>query len=274
MNKLPIEKKVQVVQCLVEGMSIRATSRITDVSKPTILKLLGEVGRACWTFHDHTVVNLNCHRIQCDEIWSFVYSKEKNKPHDIENAGDVWTWTAIDADTKLIVGWHVGNRDADSANTFMHDIDSRLARRVQLTTDGLTSYLEAVTDSFGSQIDFAQLVKIYGREGNAASTEKKYSPAECIGCKKNVVSGNPDPAHISTSFVERQNLTMRMHMRRFTRLTNAFSKKIENHCFAIALHFVYYNFVKLHKTLRITPAMAAGLTKRFMSIEDIVKLVD
>lgn len=274
MNKLSIEKKVHVIQCLVEGMSIRATSRITDVSKPTVLKILADVGRACWAFHDRTVTNLNCRRIQCDEIWSFVYSKEKNKPQHIENAGDVWTWTAIDADTKLIVGWHVGNRDADSANTFMHDVESRLNRRVQLTTDGLHSYLEAVTDSFGSQIDFAQLVKLYGKEGSTANAEKKYSPAECIGCKKSVVSGTPDPKHISTSFVERQNLTMRMHMRRFTRLTNAFSKKIENHCYAIALHFVFYNFVKIHKTLRVPPAMEAGLIKRLMTIKDIVILAE
>jgi IS1 family transposase len=274
MNKLSIEKRVQVINLLVEGNSIRATSRIANVDKETVMKLLVDVGSACWKFHDEKVVNVNSRRIQCDEIWSFVYSKEKNKPANVANAGDVWTWTAIDADSKLIVAWHVGGRDADSANTFMHDVDSRLARRVQLTTDGLHSYLEAVTDSFGSQIDFAQLVKMYGKEGSTANSEKKYSPAECIGCKKTLVSGNPDPKHISTSFVERQNLTMRMHMRRFTRLTNAFSKKIENHCYAIALHFVYYNFVKLHKTLRITPAMAAGLTKRFMSIEDIVRLAD
>lgn len=274
MNKLPIEKRVQIINLLVEGNSLRSTSRIADVSINTVTKLLVDVGSSCWKFHDEKVVNLTSRRIQCDEIWSFVYSKEKNKPANVANAGDVWTWTAIDADSKLIVGWFVGNRDADSANTFMQDIESRLNRRVQLTTDGLNSYLEAVTDSFGSQIDFAQLVKLYGKEGSAASTEKKYSPAECIGCKKNVVSGNPDPAHISTSFVERQNLTMRMHMRRFTRLTNAFSKKIENHCYAIALHFVYYNFVKIHKSLRVPPAMEAGLIKRLMTIEDIVRLAD
>jgi IS1 family transposase len=274
MNKLPIEKKIKIIQLLVEGNSLRSTSRIVDCSINTVTKLLVDVGSACWKFHDEKVVGLNCKRIQCDEIWSFVYSKEKNKPQHIENAGDVWTWTAIDADTKLIVGWMVGNRDADSANTFMYDISKRLSRKVQLTTDGLHSYLEAVADSFGSQIDFAQLVKLYGKEGSTANAEKKYSSAECIGCKKHVVSGNPDPAHISTSYIERQNLTMRMHMRRFTRLTNAFSKKIENHCFAIALHFVYYNFVKIHKTLRVPPAMEAGLIKRIMSIEDIVRLAD
>jgi IS1 family transposase len=273
MNKLPLEKRVQIINLLVEGNSMRSTSRIADVSINTVTKLLVNVGNACWKFHDERVVGLTCKRIQCDEIWSFVYSKEKNKPQDIENAGDVWTWTAIDADTKLIVGWMVGNRDVDSANTFMKDIESRLTKRVQLTTDGLHSYLEAVTDSFGSHIDFAQLVKLYGKEGSTANAEKKYSPAECIGTKKTIVSGNPDLKHISTSFVERQNLTMRMHMRRFTRLTNAFSKKIENHCYAIALHFVYYNFVKIHKTLRVPPAMEAGLIKRIMSIEDIVRMV-
>lgn len=274
MNKLPIEKRVQIISLLVEGNSLRSASRIADVSINTVTKLLVDVGVACWDFHDTHVVNVNSRRIQCDEIWSFVYSKEKNKPEGMENAGDIWTWTAIDADSKLIVGWHVGNRDADSANTFMQDIQSRLAKRVQLTSDGLHSYLEAVTDNFGSQIDFAQLVKLYGKEGSTGNAEKKYSPAKFTGARKTVISGNPDPDHISTSYVERQNLTMRMHMRRFTRLTNAFSKKIENHAYAIALHFVYYNFVKQHKTLRVTPAMAAGLTKRFMSIEDIVNLSD
>ena len=274
MNKLPIEKIVQIITLLVEGNSLRSCSRIADVSINTVTKLLVDVGRACEKFHNEKVVGVKSKRVQCDEIWSFVYAKEKNKPADMEGVGDVWTWTALDADSKLIVSWLVGDRDADTANTFMHDVANRLATRVQLTTDGLSKYLEAVTDSFGSYIDFAQLIKIYGKEGSAASTEKKYSPPECIGCKKQTISGDPDPKHISTSYVERQNLTMRMHMRRFTRLTNAFSKKIENHCHAIALHFVYYNFVKQHKTLRITPAMAAGLTKRFMSIEEIVRLAE
>lgn len=275
MNKLPIEKRVQIINLLVEGSSLRATSRIADVSINTVTKLLVDVGRACQKFHEEKVVGITSRRIQADEIWSFVYSKEKNVPSGMEDeAGDVWTWTAIDADSKLIVSWLVGDRDADSANVFMNDVASRLTNRVQLTTDGLHAYLEAVTDSFGSQIDFAMLQKIYAKSGNAGSAEKKYSPAECTGCKKTTISGNPDPKHISTSYVERQNLTMRMHMRRFTRLTNAFSKKIENHCYAIALHFVYYNFVKQHKTLRVTPAMAAGLTKRFMSLEDIVRLTD
>ena len=274
MNKLPLEKRVQIINLLVEGNSIRACTRIADVSKNTVTKLLIEVGKACIKFHNETVLTVKSKRIQCDEIWSFVYSKEKNKPEGMENVGDVWTWTALDADSKLIVSWFVGARDIESASIFMNDVASRLSNRVQLTTDGLHTYLEAVADSFGSQVDFAQLQKIYGKEGNAKSAEKKYSPAECIGCKKNVIWGNPDPEHISTSYVERQNLTMRMHIRRFTRLTNAFSKKIENHCYAIALHFVYYNFVKIHKTLRVPPAMEAGLIKRLMSIEDIVKLTD
>jgi IS1 family transposase len=274
MNKLSLDKKVQVIQLLVEGNSIRATSRISDVSKPAVLKLLGEVGRACQAFHNKTVVNLKSRRIQADEIWSFVGCKEKSRQKGKQGHGDAWTWTALDADTKLIVGWYVGNRNADSANEFMQDVAKRLERRVQLTTDGLHCYLEAVTEGFGSQIDFAQLVKIYGKEGSTSNAEKKYSPAECIGCKKTVISGNPDPDHISTSYVERQNLTMRMHMRRFTRLTNAFSKKIENHTYAISLHFVYYNFVKIHKTLRVPPAMEAGLIKRLMTIEDIVRLAD
>jgi IS1 family transposase len=277
MNKLPLHKKVQIINMLVEGSSMRSTSRVCDVSINTVTKLLVDVGTACQLFHNKMVMGLTSKRVQCDEIWSFVYSKEKNVPESMENVegvGDVWTWTAIDADTKLIIDFFVGNRDAESANIFMNNVALRLNTKVQLTTDGLKAYLEAVTDAFGSRIDFAQLVKIYGGTGDGVSTEKKYSPAECTGAKKNVVSGNPDEKHISTSYVERQNLTIRMSNRRFTRLTNAFSKKIDNHCHALALHFVYYNFVRQHKTLRVTPAMAAGISKRFYSIEDIVRLVD
>ena len=260
---------------LVEGNSLRSTSRMADISINTVTKLLVDVGRACEKFHNEKVVSVEAKRVQCDEIWSFIYSKQKNVPEGMEDyAGDVWTWTAIDADSKLIISWMVGGRDADTANNFITDVAKRITKRVQLTTDGHHAYLEAVAESFGSQIDFAQLVKLYGNEGATSRTEKKYSPAEVVGTKKQVISGKPDEKHISTSYVERQNLTMRMHMRRFTRLTNAFSKKVENHCYAIALHFVYYNFVKQHKSLRITPAMAAGLTKRFMSIEDVVRLTD
>lgn len=275
MNKLPIQKRIQIINMLVEGSSLRATSRVCDVSINTVSKLLVNVGRGCIEFHNKTVQNVKSERIQCDEIWSFVYSKEKNKPIDMEGVGDVWTWTALDSDTKLMISWLVGGRDADSACEFMRDVKNRIHKqRVQLTSDGLYAYQEAVTEAFGSQIDFAQLVKLYGKGEGSHTTERKYSPAECIGAKKTVISGKPDEAHISTSHVERSNLTMRMHMRRFTRLTNAFSKKIENHCHAIALHFVYYNFAKVHKTLRVTPAMEAKLMKKPMTIEDIVKLAD
>ena len=274
MNKLSIEKRAQIIGLLVEGNSLRASSRLAKVSINTVTKLLVEVGKACAKFHNDTVIDVKSNKIQCDEIWSFVYSKQKNIPQGMEDyAGDVWTWTALDADSKLIISWCVGQRDAIAANDFMNDVAARLSNRVQLTTDGNRAYLNAVENAFKGDIDYAMLVKLYGQpEGNSA--ERKYSPSECIGTETSVINGQPEQKFISTSYVERQNLTMRMHMRRFTRLTNAFSKKIENHCHAIALHFVYYNFVKQHKTLRITPAMAAGLTKRFMSIEDIVRLAD
>lgn len=276
MNKLPIEKRVQIINLLVEDSSLRAASRIADVSINTVTKLLVDVGRACQKFHNEKVIGGTTKRIQCDEIWSFVYAKDKHATDEKkeQGAGDVWTWVGIDADTKLVVSRLVGNRNADCANVFMNDVASRLKNRVQLTTDGLKHYLDAVSDAFARQIDFAQLVKMYGNPSGESKEERKYSPGECTGIKKYVVTGDPDPKHISTSYIERQNLTMRMHMRRFTRLTNAFSKKIENHCYAIALHFVYYNFVKIHKTLRVPPAMEAGLIKRLMSIEDIVRLAD
>jgi IS1 family transposase len=275
MNRLPLEKRTQVINLLVEGNSLRATSRIADVSINTVTKLLVDVGIACAKFHNDHTIHVQSKRVQCDEIWSFCYAKEKNVPNELKGtgrAGDVWTWTAIDADSKLVVSWYVGDRDAYSANVFMKDVADRLANRVQLTTDGLKVYLDAVYNAFEGFIDFAQLIKMYGGDKDS---KKRYSPAECIGIKKRAVQGNPDKMHVSTtSYIERQNLTMRMHMRRFTRLTNGFSKKIENHCHAIALHFVYYNWCKIHKTLRVTPAMEAGLTKKFMEIEDIVKLVN
>jgi IS1 family transposase len=274
MNKLPIEKRVQIINLLVEGNSLRYTSRIADVSINTVTKLLVDTGKACEKFHDETIKEVRSQRIQADEIWSFVYAKEKNATQEQkkDGAGDAWTWTALDADSKLIVSWYVGDRSFISAREFMQDVASRLANRVQLTTDGHRAYLTAVDDAFGGQIDYAQLIKIYGQpEGNA--NERRYSPAECTGTEKNVISGQPYEKFVSTSYVERQNLTMRMHMRRFTRLTNAFSKKLENHCNAIALHFVYYNFVKIHKSLRVTPAMQAGLTKKPMTLTDIANLV-
>lgn len=273
MNTLSLEKKAQIIRLLVEGNSLRSCSRITDTSITTVCRLLVDVGMACWNFHDAHVVNVKCDRVQCDEIWSFVYSKEKNKPEGIENAGDVWTWTGMCADSKLMLSWNIGDRDAGSANYFMHDLASRLASRVQLTTDGHHAYLEAVANNF-DEIDYAMLVKLYGKEGDGSKTaEKKYSPAKFTGSKKTVIEGNPKDKFISTSYVERSNLTMRMCMRRFTRLTNAFSKKIENHAYSVALHMVYYNFVRQHQSLRITPAMAAGLTKRFMTIEDIARMI-
>lgn len=275
MNKLPLETRKQIISLLVEGNSLRATSRITGTSINTVTKLLVDVGSACMKFHDEKVKNVSSKKIQMDEIWSFVYAKQKNVPNEkISSAGDVWTWTAIDADTKLIVSYYVSDRSAESARTFIKDVADRLTGRIQLTTDGYQRYLEPVADIFQGNIDYAQLIKVYGASKGEHETEKRYSPGECTGTKKNVVYGKPNPRDISTSFVERQNLTMRMHMRRFTRLTNAFSKKIENHCYAIALHFVYYNFCRIHKTLRVTPAMEAGLTKDIMEIEDIVKLTE
>jgi IS1 family transposase len=274
MNQLNMEKRVQIVSALVEGNSIRAISRMTGASKNTIAKLLVELGSACADYLDKTLVNLNCKRIQCDEIWSFVGAKDKNVPanrKDVFGVGSVWTWVAIDADTKLVCSWMVGRRDAGCATAFIQDLAGRLANRVQLTTDGLKVYMNAVADGFGSNIDYAMLIKIYG---NDSEGEKRYSPAVCTGCKKEDKIGNPDFKHVSTSYIERQNLTMRMQMRRFTRLTNAFSKKIENHIAALAIHYVHYNFIRIHQTLRVTPAMAAGVSNRLWSIQDLVGLLN
>jgi IS1 family transposase len=274
MNKLTPEKRIQVVACLVEGSSIRSTVRITGAAKNTVAKLLVDLGRACSTYQDRVLRNLTCRRIECDEIWSFVGCKEKNVRREDKGSGqrgDVWTWTAIDADTKLIPCWFVGGRDGGSAYHFMHDLADRLAHRVQLTTDGHKPYLMAVADAFGNQIDYATLTKIYG-EG--PKTEARYSPAQCMGAKKAVVSGQPQHEHVSTSFVERANLTMRMSMRRFTRLTNGFSKKVENHEHAVALYFMHYNFCRIHQTLRVTPAMEAGVSNHVWSLTELVALVD
>jgi IS1 family transposase len=274
MNRLDSTRRAQVIRCLVEGNSIRATVRITGVAKNTVVKLLVEAGYGCAEFQDKAFRDLNLKRIQCDEIWSFCYAKDKNLPTDKQEVfgyGSVWTWTAIDAETKLVPCWMVGPRDAESANMFMTDLASRLATRVQLTTDGFKPYLEAVEGAFGGAIDYAMLVKLYGEDMQG---DTRYSPAVCNGSKKEIVSGSPSRKHISTSYVERQNLTMRMHMRRFTRLTNAFSKKLENHIAAISLHFMYYNFCRIHQSLRVTPAMAANVTDRVWDVEDIVKLLE
>ena len=274
MKRLSTEKRIQIIGLLVEGMSLRAASRLSGCSFNTVTRLLVDAGEACAAYHDEHVRGLTCKRVQCDEIWSFCYTKQRNVPNAKkapEGAGDVWVWTAIDADNKHAVSWLVGGRDAAYANAFMQDVADRLTSRVQLTTDGHIPYLEAVEGAFGAAVDFAQLVKIYGP---APDGEKRYSPPVCRGAKKDVFTGRPNRKYISTSYVERQNLTMRMHMRRFTRLTNAFSKKVENHAHAVALHFMYYNFVRIHTTLKCSPAMAAGVTDRLWELEDIVALID
>ena len=274
MNKLNRQKRVQVIAALVEGNSIRSTVRMTGVAKNTVTKLLADIGSVCAEYQDKTLRNLTCKRIQCDEIWSFCYAKQKNVPEDKKDVfgyGDVWTWTAIDPDTKLIASYMVGLRNAEYASLFMNDLAGRLGHRVQLTTDGLKAYLEAVDGAFGADIDYAQLIKMYGKENAGAG---RYSPPTVTGTKRQHVVGKPDRKHVSTSLVERQNLTMRMSMRRFTRLTNGFSKKVENLEHAVALHFMYYNFVRIHKSLRVTPAMAAGVTDHLWEIEDIVKLLE
>lgn len=276
MNKLPIEKRRQILAMLCEGSSMRSISRVADVSINTVSKLLVEAGEAALAIHDETVRNVKASRVQCDEIWSFCYAKDKNVPaakDAPEGAGDVWTWTAIDADTKLIVSYFVGDRSGQSAIALMDDLRARLSNRVQLTTDGHKAYLEAVEGAFGADVDYGQLVKLYGTVGGK-SAEVRYSPAECTGIRKFTVEGNPDVKHISTSYVERQNLTMRMSMRRFTRLTNGFSKKLDNHIHALALYFVFYNFTRIHKTLRMSPAMAAGITDRLWSLDDVIAKID
>lgn len=277
MNKLPLATRAQIINLLCEGNSLRATARLTNTSLNTVTKLLVDAGKACMTFHDAIMRKVPAKLIQCDEIWSFIGSKEKNTTDETKKAGegDVWTWVAIDPDTKLVVSYWVGARETRDAYYFMADLYSRLYERVQITTDGLNSYIGGVASTFKKDVDFAQLIKIYGSGNQEANkTARKYSPVEFTGSRKSVVRGNPDMNEVSTSHVERQNLTMRMNIRRFTRLTNAFSKKYENHCYAIALHFVYYNFCRIHKTLRVTPAMEAGLHNDILKIEDIVKMID
>lgn len=273
MNRLNKDKQAKIIAALVEGNSLRATARMCDVAFNTVLKLLPQVGRACAKYQGRVFRNLPCKRIQCDEIWSFCYAKAKNVPADKQGQfgyGDLWTWVAIDADTKLVPSWCVGTRDAGTAFEFMHDLAGRLANRVQLTTDGHRVYLTAIESAFGADIDYAMLVKIYGSD---AKSDTKYSPAECIGCQTVGIAGRPNPKYVSTSYVERQNLTMRMNMRRFTRLTNAFSKKVENHAAAVALHYMYYNFCRIHQTLRVTPAMEAGIADHVWDVKEIAELL-
>jgi IS1 family transposase len=273
-NVLSTAKRVQIVSALVEGVGIRPTARMCGVSKDTVMKLWVEMGEACALFQDETLRGLTCKRLEVDELWAFCYAKAKNVPADkagVFGVGDVWTFTAIDAETKLMPSYLVGSRDAGCATEFMQDLAGRLANRVQLTTDGHKMYLSAVEDAFGGAIDFAQLVKIYGKAPEGP--EVRYSPAECIGCERIGVTGNPDPKLVSTSYVERSNLTVRMSVRRFTRLTNAFSKKLRNHTAAFGLFSAHYNFCRIHKTLRVTPCMAAGVTARVWSIADLVGLL-
>ena len=274
MNKLSNDKRCAVVAALVEGNSIRATARMTNVSKPTILKLIADLGPVCADYQDAALNNLNCQQIECDEIWQFVYAKAKNVEKATrapQEAGDVWTWVAIDAESKLIPTWHIGPRDAHAAHAFMTDLAGRLTHRIQLTTDGHRPYLEAVESAFGMDIDYAMLIKVYGAD---SESERRYSPVVCQSCTVRPVTGDPDPKGISTSYIERQNLTMRMSMRRYTRLTNGFSKKLENHAAATAIHFMYYNFARIHRTVRMSPAMAAGVTETLWSIRDIVGLLE
>lgn len=275
MNKLDRKARTQILALLCEGSSIRAITRITGVSKNTVTKLLVDAGRVCGEYQDRVLRGLTCQRVQVDEIWSFVYAKQKNVPEAKaapEGAGSVWTWTAIDADTKLVMSWLVGGRDAEYAAAFIEDLSERVVNRMQLTSDAHKPYLEAVENTFGPLVDYAQLSKIYGAVPE--SWQGKYSPSGQIGIHKVPIMGKPKEEHISTSYVERQNLTMRMHMRRFTRLTNAFSKKVENHAHAVALHFMYYNFVRIHSSLRVTPAMEAGVTKKLWDVSDIVALLE
>jgi len=275
MNKLSTQKRAQIIGMLVEGNSMRAVSRMADCSINTVTKLLVDVGTACAEYQDRVLRDLSCERIQCDEIWSFCYAKEKNVPEELKGQlgyGDVYTWTAMCADTKLVPSFMVGKRDAEYGNAFMQDLAMRLKNRVQLTTDGHKVYLNAVENAFGSEIDYAMLVKVYGNSG--LEDQRRYSPAECTGAELVHVSGEPEVKHISTSYVERQNLTMRMSMRRFTRLTNGFSKKIDNLFYAVALHFMHYNFARIHKTLKVTPAMEARVSDHVWTLEEIAALAD
>lgn len=272
MNQLSLHQKIQVLNALVEGNSLRSTCRMTGIARMTVMKLLVDVGTACYRYQNKNLRNLQSRRIQCDEIWSFCYAKQDNLPEKKRGKlgyGDIWTYVAMDADTKLVPCWLVGLRTARYANEFLTDLKRRLVNKVQLTTDGHRQYLDAIDDVFGDNIDYAQLIKIYGAD---PEDDRHYSPSECLGTEKHIIKGNPDTKQISTSYVERQNLTMRMGMRRFTRLTNGFSKKVDNLKHAVALHYMYYNFARIHKTLGVTPAIAAGIAKHVWTIEEIVNV--
>ncbi len=274
MNRLSHDKRAQALQMMAEGISLRAITRLTGISRTTLIKLLEDAGKAFSEYQDRVLVNLPCKRIQVDEAWAFCYAKQKNVPTAKaapEGAGDIWTWVGLDADTKLVASWHVGSRDSEAAMTFMNDLAPRLASRVQLTSDGHGAYLEAVEGAFGSDIDYAMLVKVYGA---APEGRRRYSPAICTGAHKHRVKGNPNPKNVSTSFVERQNLNIRMGNRRMTRLTNAFSKKAENHTHMMAIYFMHYNFVRIHQTLKVTPAMGAGVISKLWEMSDILKVLE
>jgi IS1 family transposase len=277
-NKLSLETRVRILGMLCEGQSMRAISRLCDVSINTVAKLLADAGEACLLMHDEKVRGVPAKRVQCDEIWSFCYAKARNVEKAKaapDEAGDVWTWTALDADNKLMISYFVGDRSAQSARVLLYDLAGRVTDRIQLTTDGFHSYLPAAEGAFGADVDYAMLEKVYGLDkGGKYTPERKYSPPECVGARKRTIQGDPDMAHVSTSYVERANLSIRMQNRRFTRLTNAFSKKFTSHVHALGLYFAFYNFIRIHKTLRVTPAMAAGITDRLWTLEDIVALVD
>jgi IS1 family transposase len=276
MNRISIERRSQIIKCLVEGMSVNGICRVTDAAKHTVLKLLADVGEACQQYQDEHLRNLNCRRIECDEIWSFCHAKQKNVPAEFQGKfgyGDVWTWTAIDPETKLVPCWYIGRRDSYAAREFILDLASRLNNRIQLTTDGHRPYIAAVDEAWAGEVDYSVLVKLYGADP-ANKPETRYSPASCIGIRKDAISGNPDPEYVSTSRVERQNLTMRMSMRRFTRLTNGHSKKLANHCHSVALHFMHYNFARINQAVRCSPAMEAGIESHLWSIEEIAALAD
>ena len=272
MNRLSIEKRAQIVNALVEGNSLRATCRLIGVSKDAVLKLIPDMGVACAAHHNAAVRNVKVARVQCDEIWAFCYAKEKNVPEGKQGAGSIWTWTAIDADSKLMLSYLCGGRDASWACQFMEDLASRVTMRIQITTDGHRAYAEAVEGAFGMNVDYAMLIKLYGAP--ADNPETRYSPAACIGTRTGILSGNPDRDYISTSYVERQNLNLRMGVRRFTRLTNAFSKKFENHCHMVAIYHVFYNFCRVHQTLRVTPAMEAGLSDHVWTVTELVSVLE